>query len=210
MIIKDLTLPNGSTATCHVVVNVILKHPFAFARVTVQSYATEAAFLAGAPYMMTNDHSMPLDNMALGGVLDAVEDWLLTTVMAGGAKAADMSGTIESRRDLAWERIKRARDAAEAADFEYDGHVYQANKLNVAGAALAAKIASDMGATPTFRFTLSNDTPIDLTAEQMMNVGLALTAKIEAVHERGRNKRASVYSATTQAQLDAITWFSEE
>lgn len=209
MILKDITLPNGAVATCHVLQNIATKRPFDFARLTVQAYSSEAAFVAGAPYVYTDDIMMPVDGV-VGPLAQAAEAWLVADAspFAGGEIAVDNSMSLEAAQDRAWACIKRARDIAEQADFTCDGHVYQGDRERILGGVMAAKLASDAGQSFATEFTLSNNDPITLDAVQMMAVGMALLAQVEEAFARGRAKRVAIYATTSPAELDAITWNS--
>lgn len=211
MIQLDITLPNGTQAGCHILDFIQTRKPFDYLRLTVQSYVTVEAYMAGAPYVLTEDYSMPAEGVA-GSPDQAALEWLIapTNPFAGGELLNDESGSLEAAQDRTWARIKRARTAAELANFECDGRIYDADKEHISGGVLVAKIASDAGLPFSSEFTLANDEEFTLDAAQMIAVGMALTAHVEAAYARGRQKRRAVYAATTIAQLDAITWYSEE
>lgn len=211
MINKDITLANGTIASCHVLKSVSTTRPFDFIRMVVLNYASEAALTAGAPYVYSEEYTMSADGVT-GLLHEAAEAWMVSAAgpLAGGEIATDQSFTIAAAQDRAWERIKRARDAAEVADFTCDGHVYKGDRERITGTVLGAKLALDMGVPFSTEYTLSNDEPITLDAGQMIAVGFALLANIEAVFARGRAKRIAVYGTTSVAAADAITWNSVE
>lgn len=117
-------------------------------------------------------------------------------------------GTIDEAHAEAWTVAKIARDRAEAAPFEFDGGMYDPNKENIAGAALAALMAQLQGIPVLRRWTLADNTCRDLTGEQIIALGLALTERVDAIHERGRQLRDLINAAATPAEAYGYTWDS--
>jgi len=125
------------------------------------------------------------------------------------------SATLEQAHTAAWERVKQARDAAEAAPFEYGGGMYDPSKENITGAALAAFMAITVGQTISRRWTLADNSRRTLAGPQLVDLGLALTARIDAIHEKGRELRDRLEAikntpGATPADLYAVTWPTEE
>lgn len=211
MIQLDITLASGTAAACHILDLIQFRKPFDYLKLTVLSYVSTEAYLAGAPYVHTDDHFMPAETVS-GSPEQAALAWLVapSNPFAGGEILTDQSGSLEAAQDRAWERMKRARTKAELSNFECDGNIYDADKEHISGGVLVAKIASDAGLPFSSEFTLANNSVIVLDAGQMIAVGMALTAHVEAAYARGRQKRTAIYAATSVEQLDAITWYSEE
>jgi hypothetical protein len=61
---------------------------------------------------------------------------------------------------------------------------------------------------PSVDFTRADNTAVNLTAGQMVDVALLLAAQIQQAYSRGRQVRAAIDAATTTAQVAAITWSS--
>lgn len=62
------------------------------------------------------------------------------------------------------------------------------------------------GSTPTDDFTLADNSVVNLTAAEMVNVALLLASQIKAAFSRGREVRVAIDSATTTAELNSIAW----
>ena len=117
--------------------------------------------------------------------------------------------SLADRQDEAWARIKEARDETEFGSFVWDGSRFNANRVSVQriqGAAQMALMSIGAGVARTFEWTLYDDTSRELTANEMVQVGLALGAHIDEAHRKARRLRRRIYAATTIAELDTITW----
>lgn len=62
------------------------------------------------------------------------------------------------------------------------------------------------GQQPTVDFTLADNSVVTLSAGEMVEVALLLAAQIQTAYARGREVRSAIDAATTDAQLQAITW----
>lgn len=120
---------------------------------------------------------------------------------------------LDDLKAAAWARIKAARDAAEAAPLTVGAHVYDADPISVQrvmGAVQMAQLAvqAGQGADWLITWTLADNSPVQLSAAQMIDVGMSLATQISSAHARGRLLRAQIDAATDSAQLDLITWSS--
>lgn len=110
----------------------------------------------------------------------------------------------------AWARIKAARDAAINAGVTYNGDVYDSDataQLRVTGAAQTAQLQIAAGnAAFSITWTLQNNSTVVLTAQEVIDMALAVSANYQALFSKGQGLRAQIAAATTQAQLDAIVW----
>lgn len=118
------------------------------------------------------------------------------------------SGGLADAQANAWEAVKRARDEAESADFEFEGRMYQPDVPKVTGASLAALMAQVQGVPFNETWTLSDDTTVDLTGQQVMALGVTLLARISAIHHKGRMLRSLIDNAATPAEAYSYTWES--
>lgn len=116
---------------------------------------------------------------------------------------------LEPARAAKWSQIKAARDAHENGGFDtawgrFDSDPTSQTKL--IGAAQLASIALAQGAPFGIEWTLQDNTSVPLDALQMISVGVALAAHIDAAHQRGRQLRAQIEAAATLQDLEAIQW----
>lgn len=119
--------------------------------------------------------------------------------------------TLAAHRAAAWARIKAARDAAETAPLTVGLHTFDADPTSqqrIAGAVQMASlaVAAGQGADWAITWTLADNSPVQLSAAQMIDVGMSLATQISSAHARGRLLRAQIDAATDSAQLDLITW----
>lgn len=106
--------------------------------------------------------------------------------------------TLEQIKEHAWEVIKQQRDALEFGGFEFGGNIYDSDQVSqgrIMGAAMA-------GLQQTW--TLADNTTVDLSAEQLEQLYVALQMHVAAAHERGRIARTSIDTASSKAEVDAI------
>ena len=118
------------------------------------------------------------------------------------------TSTLDEARALAWTAAKRARDAAESADFEFAGTLYQPDVAKITGAVLAALLPSAEADPFAIDWTVSDNSVVTLNAQQVMSLGLTLTARINGIHQRGRALRDLINNATTPAEAYGFTWNS--
>jgi hypothetical protein len=116
---------------------------------------------------------------------------------------------MEPARAAKWSQIKAARDADENGGFDTAWGRFDsdpASQTKLIGAAQLASIALAQGAPFGIEWTLQDNTSVPLDANQMISVGVALAAHIDAAHQRGRQLRAQIEAATTLQDLESITW----
>lgn len=208
MIEKAFTTGLGADAHFHVVSEITASHPFDAIMARVNSYASQAAYSAGAGVLWTQPVKMPVD--IIGGTLpDYVENWLVTSPdspFSGGQIVADQSATLGAAKDRAWVRIKLARAAAEAGNFIYDGGSYQADKERINGAVTLAMLAKSQGASFSETWTLTDNSTRTLDADQMIAMGIALGEYISGIYATGRALRAQKDAAATIEEVQAVGW----
>lgn len=119
--------------------------------------------------------------------------------------AVDMRDMDAVRRQ-AWERIKKARKAAELAPFTHAGSMYDANKEQIGGAAQMALLAQLSEQPFSIDWTLRDNSTKTHSAAEMIAVGVALGKHVSDIYDAGRVLREQITAATTPAELDAIQW----
>lgn len=116
------------------------------------------------------------------------------------------SKTWEDTRDLEetkrqkWESIKLQRNSAEQSGFEYNGNRYDSDltsQMRIMGAVLLNQPA---------RWTLQDNEVIELTTEELREMGMALSVHINALHERARAARQLIMSCVNVDQVDAVNF----
>jgi hypothetical protein len=113
--------------------------------------------------------------------------------------------TLAPAKEAKWEEIKQQRDGQEFGSFEWQGNQIQCDEVSqrrLQGAVQMAAISPSI----VIDWTMEDNSVVSLTALQVMDMGTALGAHVTATHERGRMLRQLINDATTEIQLDLITW----
>lgn len=114
--------------------------------------------------------------------------------------------SLDDAKDAKWLDIKAARLSAIDGGMSFEGMRFDTDadaRSNVAGVFLRAMVASEEWTT---RFTLADNTPVTLTRQQVLDLGPAVFAHVDAQHEIARGLRASIVSAETVEQVASIVW----
>lgn len=117
--------------------------------------------------------------------------------------------TLDEHKARHWAQIKAAREAAEFGSFDWDGSRFDSDSLaqaRIMGAVQMAVLAAGAGQPFRIDWTLRDNTVRTLSGADMIAVGLALGAHVNAQHEIGRALRAKVRAAGDEAALAAIAW----
>lgn len=117
--------------------------------------------------------------------------------------------TLSDIRADKWTEMKRARTNAINANMETPYGVFQCrdeDRTNITDAVMLANTMAAMGQPVAITWTLANNQTVTLTQTQITEVALLLGQKIQQAHTTARIKRTAIEAATTQAELDAITW----
>ena len=119
--------------------------------------------------------------------------------------------TLDDLKAAKWEEIRAAREAAKTAPlmdtpfgtFDTD----KAGVENITWALQGLNAAAQIGAAPdTIRWTLADNSVIDLTRLQLDQVGLLLMQRGNTAHEKARALRDQINAATTREAVEAIVW----
>lgn len=98
-----------------------------------------------------------------------------------------------------WAEIKAARDELEFGGFEFEGNIYDSDQVS------QGRILGAASAGLSQVWTLADNTTVNLTADQLVQLYQALQIHIAIAHERGRTAREAIMSATTKEDVDAVT-----
>lgn len=107
--------------------------------------------------------------------------------------------TLDQIKAQKWAEIKSERDRIEFGGFEFEGNIYDSDQVSQ-GRILGAASAG-LGQV----WTLANNTTVNLTADQLVQLYQALQIHIAIAHERGRTAREAIMSATTKEDVAAVT-----
>lgn len=104
-----------------------------------------------------------------------------------------------------WAEIKYQRERAEFNTFVWNGYTFDCNEVSQRRIQGAVQLAA-LDFTVTMDWTLADNTVQTFNATELQQIGQALAAHVNACHVTGREKRAQIDAATTEAELDAIVW----
>jgi hypothetical protein len=108
-------------------------------------------------------------------------------------------------KEAKWLQIKDARNSAEYGGFLWNGYVFDSDPVSqqrISGAVQLSQIVPNYSVD----WTLKNNTTVTLNAQDMLAVGVALGEHVSATHQTARILREQIEQASTNAQVDAITW----
>jgi Domain of unknown function (DUF4376) len=108
-----------------------------------------------------------------------------------------------------WNYIKRACTTAEFGTFTVSGYEFDCDhdsQTRIASAFQSAMDARTNGEPFSIAWTLADNTDVTLSRAQVIAVGRALQVHVNGLHDRCRQLRQQINSATTKAELDAIVW----
>jgi hypothetical protein len=218
MIIKDLVVPNGAAVRFHVLRKLELIYPADGLTLTVQSFADEASFLAGANPLWNTIHVAPLVGLAMP-LYESAEFWLIASQQSdftGGVVVADLSQSLQTAKDRRIAVLKDACRAQIVAGFQSDAlgsvHTYPAKELdqaNLVGSVVASLIAGadTTWSTPFWCADVEGAWAFVMhTAGQIQQVGIDSKASILMALSKNEALASTVASATTVEQVEAVTW----
>jgi hypothetical protein len=113
--------------------------------------------------------------------------------------------TLQDFKAAKWTQIKQARSNAEYAGFTWDGSTFDSDAISqnrITGAVTLALLS------PSFSidWILADNTTRLLDQSGMAQVGGALGAHVAAQFAKGVMLRAQIEEATSQAEVEAVTW----
>ena len=132
-------------------------------------------------------------------------------LLEGGTFVADVAADdIGTAKAVKWAEIKAIRDQLECGGFELAGvgrfDSDAESRARIVGASMAAKIARDAGQTYGINWTLADNTTVELDADAVINVGFALLAHVDGIHQRSRALYAEIQAAEDAQAVAAISW----
>ena len=108
-------------------------------------------------------------------------------------------------QDRKWIEIKRARSLQEFGSFEWSGYTFQCDEVSQRRIQGAVQLAM-LDPALTLDWTLADNTVQTFTAAEFEAIGQALAAHVGQCHERGRILRQEIDAATSESDLEAISW----
>ena len=107
--------------------------------------------------------------------------------------------TLEEIKAQKWAEIKSQRDQLEFGSFEFEGNIYDSDQIS------QGRILGAASAGLSQVWTLADNTTVNLTAYQLVQIYRALQTHTASVHQRGRIAREVIMSATTKEDVESVT-----
>lgn len=107
------------------------------------------------------------------------------------------------------EEINRARDAAEQGGFEYMGKVFDSDPISCQRMACASQAMSLLPITeetPVITWTCQDNSTIDLNAQQLGGLIVALAEWSNICHQKATTLKNKINEAKTKEDLENIQW----
>lgn len=105
--------------------------------------------------------------------------------------------------------INAARDAAEQGGFFYMGKTFDSDVVScirIQGAAQSMQAAAMAEDVPTITWTCQDNSTIELTAQELMGLSVALAEWSNTCHQKATMLKAQIEAVTSKEELENITW----
>lgn len=105
--------------------------------------------------------------------------------------------------------INTARDNAEQGGFTYLGKMFDSDQVacqRMSMAAQAMQVAMMAEETPTITWTCQDNTTIDLTAQELMGLVVALAEWSNTCHQKATALKAQIEACESEEELEKIQW----
>jgi predicted alpha/beta-fold hydrolase len=112
---------------------------------------------------------------------------------------------LEAAKEEKWWLVKAERDSKEFGLFEWDGFTFDCNEVSQRRIQGAVQLAA-LDNTTEMDWTLADNSSQTFNATELQQIGQALGAHVNACHVKARGLRAEIDAATTETELDAISW----
>jgi len=195
--------PNAAASAAHKVLRVESNDTSATA--WVNSYATAEMLLSANPMLnWQQDFSIPLSALA------DPQAWLIGPEgpFPGATVLAD-STPLEAAKVAKWAEIKQRRDELETGGFPYMGKVLDSDQRSVLRMFVAERGAASAlaaGAPYANTWTCKDDSELDLDAEAMVGMPLALAQYGQHLFVTARDLRGQIEAAESVEAVRAISW----
>ncbi len=113
--------------------------------------------------------------------------------------------TLQELKDRKRLQIKRARSTDEYGGFAWDGSTFDSDQVSQ-GRITGAVLLAQLNPTITRNWTLADNSVRTLSASDILSVGTALGAHVDAIFAHGQALQAQIDAATNAGELAFITW----
>ena len=112
---------------------------------------------------------------------------------------------LENMKQATWFMIKLSRDIEEYSTFSWNGYLFDANERSQQRIMTTVQKAQ-LDTTLNVTWTLSDNSTQSFNATELKQIGQALSVHVNTCHTKARELRAQIEAATTESELNAITW----
>lgn len=105
--------------------------------------------------------------------------------------------------------INAARDQAEQGGFEYMGKIFDSDPIScqrISCAAQAMQMAIMSEEVPTITWTCQDNSTIDLTAQELLGLVVALAEWSNKCHQKATGLKAQIDACESVEELELIQW----
>ena len=114
--------------------------------------------------------------------------------------------SLEELKEAKRAEINQARDNAEQGGFEYMGKVFDSDQVSAQRISMSAQAMALAPDGTTITWTCQDNSTIDLTAQELVGLVVALATWSNACHEKATALKAKIEAAQTAEELELITW----
>ena len=114
--------------------------------------------------------------------------------------------TLKEVKDQKRAEINAARDQAEQGGFEYMGKVFDSDQVSAQRISMAAQAMALAPDGTTITWTCQDNSTIDLTAQELVGLVVALAQHSNTCHEKATALKAKIEEAKSEEELNKINW----
>lgn len=118
--------------------------------------------------------------------------------------------SLEELKIIKRAEINAARDEAEQGGFSYMGKMFDSDPISCQRISMAAQAMALAPEGATITWTCQDNTTIDLTAQELVSLVVALAQWSNTCHEKATALKAKIEEAKSEEELNKITWYEEE
>ena len=138
---------------------------------------------------------------------DKIEETDKEYIMYNGEYVCEVP--LDELKQAKREEINAARDNAEQGGFEYMGKIFDSDIVScirIQGAAQSMQAAAMAEEVPTITWTCQDNSTVELTAQELVGLSVALAEWSNTCHEKATALKAQIDAATTNAEVEAVKW----
>lgn len=117
--------------------------------------------------------------------------------------------TLEELKLKKRAEINHLRDVSEQNGFEYMGKTFDSDVVScirIQGAAQSMQALAMTEETPTITWTTKDNSTVELTAQELLGLSVALAEWSNTCHQKATALKAKIDAAQTAEELELITW----